>query len=124
MARERSDRPRWHGYLYCYLLFTGVIALALLVLLIWRLDVLMLLALVVGSPWVLGAVYPALVTVLGLSLFVVVMACEPYLRRGVVTHEVTRRFRRFAVPLAIAFVIGIVARFAAVIATGGRFVGL
>ena len=43
---------------------------------------------------------------LGLGLFILAMAAEPYLHNGVRRHQLLRRFARLAVPLAVAGIAG------------------
>ena len=52
-------------------------------------------------------VYAGTITLLGLGLFIFVMAAEPYLRNGIARRQLLRRFLRLAIPVAIAAVIGL-----------------
>jgi hypothetical protein len=49
----------------------------------------------------------ALMLLLGLGLFILVMAAEPYLRHGMERRQLLRRFGRLALPLVIAGALGL-----------------
>jgi hypothetical protein len=107
------DRPRpgWVAYLGCYALFLVVIALALLALDIWRLVLPDIGARFLSNGYVLSGLYAPAVVVLGVALFIVVMASEPYLRMGLEKQRLLHRFGRVAVPLFVVVVAGFVCRF-------------
>jgi hypothetical protein len=96
-------KPTWRGYLACYALYIGlIIPGAIGVLLIWRNAVLALLAAFLGRSQANRLIYLASMALLGLSLFILVMAAGPYLRSGLERQQLMRRFRKLAIPLVIA----------------------
>jgi hypothetical protein len=72
------------------------------VLLIWRNAVLALLAAFMGRNQANRLIYLASMALLGLALFILVMAAGPYLRSGLERQQLMRRFRKLAIPLVIA----------------------
>lgn len=107
------DRPRPRGiaYLACYALFVVIIALAVAALDIWRLVLPDVGARVVTNGYVLSALYAPAVVVLGLGLFILVIASEPYLRTGLEKGKLAGRFGRVAVPLFVGVLAGLLCRF-------------
>src|SRR5215213_1050442 len=96
-------KPTWRGYLACYALYIGlIIPGSIAVLLIWRNAVLALLAAFLGRSQANRLIYLASMALLGLGLFILVMAAGPYLRSGVERQQLMRRFRKLALPLLIA----------------------
>jgi hypothetical protein len=96
-------RPTWRGYLACYALYIGlIIPGAIAVLLIWRNAILALLAAFMGRSQANRLIYLASMALLGLGLFILVMAAGPYLRSGLERQQLMRRFRKLAIPLVIA----------------------
>ena len=114
---EPTDYRRSHqlvSYAACYALYAVVFALAVAVLLLWRTTVLALSAAVLGASDLTPLLYGTVMALLGLGLFVLTMAAEPYLRSGVRRRQLRRRFARLAVPLAIAWGLGFVLQIVAV----------
>ena len=96
-------KPTWRGYLACYALYIGLlIPGTIVVFLFWRNAILALLAAFLGRSQANRLIYLASMTLLGLGLFILVMAAEPYLRKGLERQQLLRRFRKLAIPLVIA----------------------
>ena len=90
----------------CYGFYALVLALEFGVFVAWRWAMLGLIgAFMPESEWS-SFVYMLITALLGLGLFILAMAAEPYLHNGVRRHQLVRRFARLAVPLAIAGVAG------------------
>jgi hypothetical protein len=88
--------------LYGLLLVGSVVTL-----LIWRVTILLLIATWIGVSSVNGSIYAVSMIVIGLSLFMLVIAAEPYLRNGVKCGQFMRRFARVALPVAAAGLLGV-----------------
>ena len=88
---EKRWSPGPVNYVACYALYVLLVVLGVTVLFIW--------------PTTLVALIGAFI---GLSLFALVMAGEPYLRHGVQRRQLRRRFVRLAVPLGLLTVLGVV----------------
>jgi hypothetical protein len=96
-------KPTWRGYLACYALYIGLIIPGSIgVLLIWRNAVLALLAAFMGRSQANRLIYLASMALLGLGLFILVMAAGPYLRSGLERQQLMRRFQKLAMPLVFA----------------------
>ena len=101
-------KPTWRGYLACYALYIGlIIPGTIAVFLFWRNAILALLAAFLGRSQANRLIYLASMTLLGLGLFILVMAAGPYLRSGVERQQLLRRFRKLAIPLVIAGALGV-----------------
>ena len=95
-------------YLVCYTLFAALVLLAAVeVFVIWRLAILAAIAAFIGPSAVNSAIYMFSMVVLGLGAFVLLMAAEPYLRHGMIRGQLWQRFTRFAAPLVIAGLVGL-----------------
>src|SRR5262245_57216267 len=107
MADTRpKEEPTWLGYLACYTLYVLLIvggAATLFVVL--RPALLVLIDVLLGNSRANRIVYLGTITLLGLGLFIIVMAGEPYLRTGLARHQLLRRFIRLAAPVATAAVL-------------------
>jgi hypothetical protein len=88
--------------LYGLLLVGSVVTL-----LIWRVTILLLIATWIGVSSVNGSIYAVSLIVIGLGLFMLVIAAEPYLRSGVKRGQLMRRFVRVALPVAAAGLLGV-----------------
>jgi len=88
--------------LYALLLAGSVVAW-----LIWRTTILHLIARLIGLNPVNASIYAVSMIVLGLGLFVLVIAAEPYLRTGVKRGQLVSRFARLALPLLAAGLLGL-----------------
>ncbi len=116
---EAHGRPGVRHYVLCYALFLVVLALCLLAFVVWRQAIFDLLGATYGSGYDIGKAYTDATIeqvaslLIGLILFIVVVASEPYLRGGLTLHrhldlrQELRRFTRLALPLAVAIVVGI-----------------
>ena len=114
---ERTEQRRSHQLVSsgaCSALSAVVLALAVAVLLLWRTTLLALSAALLGASDLTPLLYGTVMALLGLGLFVLTMAAEPYLRSGVRRRQLRRRFARLAVPLAIAWGLGFVLQIVAV----------
>jgi hypothetical protein len=83
-----------------------VLALEFGVFVAWRWALLGMLAAVMRESEWSSFVYMGGTVLLGLGLFILAMAAEPYLHTGVRRHQLVRRFARLAVPLASAGIAG------------------
>jgi hypothetical protein len=54
-----------------------------------------------------GSIYTVSLIVIGISLFMLVIAAEPYLRNGVKRGQLMRRFVRAALPVITAGMLGL-----------------
>jgi hypothetical protein len=103
-----ADRPTTLAYVACYALYAMLIALGIVdIVLIWRRTVLALLEAFMRQNTANRLIYLASMALLGLAVFILIMAAEPYLRNGVRRHDLLRRFIRLAVPLVVVGAVGI-----------------
>ena len=61
----------------------------------------------IGLSSVNGSIYAVSMIVIGLGLFMLVIAAEPYLRNGVKRGQLMHRFVRVALPVAAAGLLGV-----------------
>ena len=112
VAATTPQRPPPHGwravpvYGACYSCYAVVLALEFGVFVAWRWALLGMLAVVMRESEWSSFVYMVGTVLLGLGLFILAMAAEPYLHTGVRRHQLVRRFARLAVPLASAGIAG------------------
>jgi hypothetical protein len=109
MAETRPhNQLTWREYLACYTLYIVLIATGIGVL-YWvvRQAILALLAALLGQSFANRIIYLGSMTLLGLGLFILVMAAEPYLRNGAARRQLLRRFIRLSVPIIVAAVLGL-----------------
>ena len=103
-SRGRTVRD----YFLCYALYVVLIALAYVVLfVIWRQTIISLIGVTLGARTQSSAAYLFPMFLMGLGMFVLIMAAEPYLRTGIPRGKVVRRFGRMAIPLVVAGVAGL-----------------
>jgi hypothetical protein len=109
MAETNTPRrPTSLDYLTLYALYVVLIVLGVVVVFgIWRSVILVVLAVFVGSSDANRLVYLVTLILLGLVLFVFIMAAEPYLRRGLQRRHLLPSFGRLALPLVIAGALGL-----------------
>ena len=100
----RSPTPL--AYLACYSLYALLLAGSVVTLLIWRVTILLMIATWIGVSSVNGSIYAVSMIVIGLGLFMLVIAAEPYLRNGVKRGQLLRRFVRVALPVAATGLLG------------------
>lgn len=105
-ARDRRP-PTGRAYLACYGLFVVLLLLCYGLFLVWRETVFMAMVAIGGTGNATSALYGLIVVFIGLGLFVVAMAGEPYLRKGVVLRRLGDRFLKLAGPLAGIIVLGL-----------------
>ena len=105
-----SNRGLMQAYAVCYSLFLLLFALSILVFFVWRAAILALIAAFGTRSAVNSLLYLGPMTLIAIVLFLVVMAAETYLRNGVERRQLRRRFFRFATPLIIAVVLGLLIR--------------
>jgi hypothetical protein len=101
----RSRAPL--AYLACYSLYALLLVGSVVTLLIWRVTILLMIATWIGVSSVNGSIYAVSMIVIGLGLFMLVIAAEPYLRNGVKRGQLMRRFVRVALPVAAAGLLGV-----------------
>jgi hypothetical protein len=109
MANASSKKqPTWLEYVACYALYLLLIVGggATLFFLLRR-AILALITTLLGPSEANRLIYLASITLLGLGLFILVMAAEPYLRNGLVRRQLLRRFIRIAMPVVVAAVLGL-----------------
>ncbi len=101
---ELSEK-RWSQTLVrygaCYALYALLVALGVAVLFIWPTTILALIGAFIGLSEANELIYMLSNLLLGLSLFTLVIAGEPYLRGGMRRRQLRRRFVRLAVPLGL-----------------------
>ena len=101
----RSPRPL--DYLACYSLYGLLLVCSVVTLLIWRVTILLMIATWIGVSSVNGSIYAVSMIVIGLGLFMLVIAAEPYLRNGVKRGQLMHRFVRVALPVLAASLLGL-----------------
>jgi hypothetical protein len=99
--------PKLLAYLACYSLYVLLLVCSVVTLLIWRVTILLMIATWIGASSVNGSIYAISMIVIGLGLFMLVIAAEPYLRNGVKRGQLMRRFVRVALPVAAAGLLGV-----------------
>jgi hypothetical protein len=102
-----TQHPRWLDYVGCYVLFALLLILDIAVLLIWRVTILVLLATFLGPSPANSGIYDFSLVVLGIALFGLIIAAEPYLRNGVKQGRLLYRFARLAIPLGLFGLLGL-----------------
>jgi hypothetical protein len=103
-----NEQPTWLAYLACYVLYILLIVASVASLfLVVRPALLALIDMLLGESRANRIVYLGTITLLGLGLFILVMAGEPYLRNGVVRRQLLRRFIRLAAPVVVAAILGL-----------------
>src|SRR5919202_4809173 len=105
---EKRWSPRAVNYVGCYALYALLVVLGVTVLFIWPTTVVALIGAFIGLSEANELIYMLSNLLLGLSLFTLVIAGEPYLRSGIRRRQLRRRFVRLAVPLGILSVFGLV----------------
>jgi hypothetical protein len=108
--------PPVSAYLLCYVLFFVLLALSVAVFFGWTQNIQVILA-ATDFRWEINRlVYMMGMAFVGLFLFVLVAAAEPYLRGGVAQENLARRFLRLMLVLGgfwlVGFVVRVVAQFA------------
>lgn len=113
---ERKANPPLSAYVVCYLLFFGLLAASVAIFFSWTVTIKVLLA-VFGLRWeVNNLIYLFGMAVIGLILFILVAAAEPYLRGGVERKELARRALRMGLALGAVWLVGVIIRLAAMTA--------
>ena len=107
-TNTRLHSPTPLDYLACYSLYGLLLVCSVVTLLIWRVTILLMIATWIGVSSVNGSIYAVSLIVIGLGLFMLVIAAEPYLRNGVKRGQLMRRFVRVALPVAAAGLLGVV----------------
>jgi hypothetical protein len=106
-TNTRTHQPRRLDYVACYVLYALLLALDIAVLLIWRVTILVLIATFIGSSPVNSGIYDFSLVVLGIALFGLIIAAEPYLRNGVKQGRLLYRSARLALPLGLFGMLGL-----------------
>jgi hypothetical protein len=94
-------------YVVCYIFYALLLALDIAVLLIWRVTILVLIATFIGPSPANSSIYDFSLVVLGIALFGLIIAAEPYLRNGVKQGRFLYRFAQLAVPLGLFGLLGL-----------------
>jgi hypothetical protein len=103
---EPVQRNKVIDYLVCYALYAVLLVLCYFIFVTWTSLVLGLIGAFLGPTVANGTIYSFFLVLLGIALFVLVMAAEPYLRGGIHRQRVVQRFARIAVPLAAIEIVG------------------
>src|ERR671932_2214712 len=103
---ESMQRNKVIDYLICYALYAVLLVLCYFVFVTWTSLVLGLIKAFLCLNAANSAIYSFFLVLLGLALFILVMAAEPYLRGGIRRQRVVQRFARFAVPLGVVEIVG------------------
>ena len=106
-TNTHTSHPRRLDYVACYVLYALLLALDIAVLLIWRVTILVLIAAFIGPSPANSGIYEFSLVVLGIALFGLIIAAEPYLRNGVKQGQLLYRFARLAVPLGLFGLLGV-----------------
>ncbi|HET9223434.1 MAG TPA: hypothetical protein VFO07_13065 [Roseiflexaceae bacterium] len=106
-TNTHTRHPRRLDYVLCYVLFALLMALDIAVLLIWRVTILVLIAAFIGPSPANSGIYDFSLVVLGIALFGLIIAAEPYLRNGVKQGRLLYRFACLAVPLGLFGLLGL-----------------
>ncbi|MBA3944475.1 MAG: hypothetical protein H0X37_07935 [Herpetosiphonaceae bacterium] len=105
---QSKTSVRWRrvlDYMACYSLVFVVLLLALAVFFVWQGTAVVLITAMLDASSVNSLLYFGPLTLLGLVLFVICMAAEPYLVHGIAQRQLQHRFLQFAVPLISAVVL-------------------
>ena len=103
--------PRLVDYVVCYGLYALLLAGSVVTLLIWRVTILLMIATWIGQSSVNASIYAVSMIMIGLGLFMLVIAAEPYLRNGVKRGLLMHRFMRVALPVVAAGLLGLLVGF-------------
>jgi hypothetical protein len=106
-TNTRTRQPRRLDYVASYVLYALLLALDIAVLLIWRVTILVLIATFIGPSPANSGIYDFSLVVLGLALFGLIIAAEPYLRNSVKQGRLLYRAARLAVPLGMFGMLGL-----------------
>lgn len=114
MSSARKRKPRLAQWLLCYALFVVVLILAYLLFTTSKNAVSAILYRVTAdqgpnNQFTVGSGYEIYTLLIGLAMFVVVLAAEPAFRTVAgQTNRLVKRFLRFSVPLAVLIVISMI----------------
>ena len=100
-------RPPRGLYVVCYVGYAVVLALSYFVFVVWREVVALLVGMLLSYQSSSQAVYGLFVVLIGLGLFGLVMAAEPFLRKGVTRGDLRGRLAKVILPLAGAIIVGV-----------------
>ena len=108
MTTKPDWQPGFREYAACYALYLALLALSALAFFLLYDAAQYLFPVVLGWEHVVasGLSVDVAIVVIGMSLFVLLILGEPYLRAGIRRRELRRRFLRLAVPLAVARGVG------------------
>ena len=99
-------KPRVVDYVLCYALYLILLAVSYVEFVIWLRTSSLLVGVAIDETE-RSPVYGLAIVTIGMALFAVVMAAEPYLRGGIRRGQLWRRFARLALPLAVAIALGV-----------------
>jgi hypothetical protein len=103
----RLTRREFSSYASCYILFAVLLAIATNAYFTWSETILTLIGAIMGRQQANRLVYIVSCIILGIGLFAVVLGAEPYLRGGIASRKLTRRFLYVGVPLALFIGLGL-----------------
>jgi hypothetical protein len=106
-AKTDVRSPTRLDYVACYSLYVLLLMGSIVTLLIWRVTILLMIATWIGLSPANGSIYAVSMIVIGLGLFMLVIAAEPYLRNGVKRGQLMHRFVRVGLPVAAAGLLGV-----------------
>ena len=106
-AKTDVRSPIRLDYVACYSLYGLLFVCSVVTLLIWRVTILLMIATWIGLSPANGSIYAVSMIAIGLGLFMLVIAAEPYLRNGVKRGQLMHRFVRVALPVAAAGLLGV-----------------
>jgi hypothetical protein len=99
--------PRLLRYISLYVLYALIIAMAYYVVVhVWPSAVVVMIGAFLGHTAANRLAYMLSMVLVGIAMFVVVMAAEPYLRRGMEQRQLLVRFARVAVPIGLVGLLG------------------
>jgi hypothetical protein len=106
-AKTDVRSPTQRDYVVCYSLYALLLMGSIVTLLIWRVTILLFIITMIGLSPANGSIYAVSLIVIGIGLFMLVIAAEPYLRNGVKRGQLMHRFARVALPVVIASMLGL-----------------
>ena len=105
---QLTRRQRLLRYLACYVVYVLILALGVVVVfVIWSQAILIVQAVFFPDSAWNHFLYLLSMVLLGLGVFILVMAAEPYLRTGVPKCQLVKRSVRLLVPLGLLGLVGV-----------------
>src|SRR5260370_38411093 len=98
------------SYVACYALYALLLVLSYVVFVIWSQTILLALGVLVDQQQATPALWGLGMLIVGISLYLLVLAAEPYLRNGVPNRQLRARFLRIAGPMIAVILVAVVAQ--------------